>query len=284
MDKLTMPMQEIIDGCGFVHQHSVLETYPLHTHDFYEIFYIVSGMAVHNINDEEHFLQTGDLVLIRPDDIHSYAFLNNWDFELISIGIPKDEFFLAIHYLEMQQHTLFTAPSSPTISIPEFSRNDILNKLLAIPLKAHGLERHLYFRKTLIELLYLFLSEKIHKTVSLPKHLSKVLYEMNQPENFTIGLKRMLEVSDTSQEHLTREFRKYLCMTPTEFINLKRLNYAAQFLSECKQDITEICYLCGFNSLSHFYHKFKEHFGCSPSKFITYYDKKIQGNSTPKKG
>ena len=37
---LTLPDYDKISGVGYLYQKSVKETYPLHTHDFYEIFYI----------------------------------------------------------------------------------------------------------------------------------------------------------------------------------------------------------------------------------------------------
>lgn len=55
-----------------------------------------------------------------------------------------------------------------------------------------------------------------------------------------------------SQEHLTRSFRRYIGMTPTEYINGKRLSLAAQLLLRGDMPVIEICGACGFNSLSRF--------------------------------
>ena len=101
-----------------------------------------------------------------------------------------------------------------------------------------------------------------------PKWFFELINKMNFVENFTQGLPKMLKLAHISQEHLTREFRKYLNMSPTEFINDKRLTYAAELLSEEKYDITSICFMSGFNNLSHFYHKFKEKYKCSPKQYI----------------
>jgi len=90
---------------------------------------------------------------------------------------------------------------------------------------------------------------------------------MSKPENYIAGLPKLLELAHSSQEHLTREFRRHLDLSPTEFINMKRLNYAAELIIEGKMEITEICYACGFNNLSHFYHCFKKQYGCAPKKF-----------------
>ena len=267
MDRLTMPTEEIYDGCGFVHQRSVTETYPLHTHNFYEFFYIVSGRAIHNINGEKRLIQDGDLTLIRPDDIHSYEFINNWDIEIISTGFSREEFSAAIAYLDADERNIISRKFPLTVSFSGYSRNDIYRKLMEISHKEHGAERKTYFRRLLIEILYEFLMEEQEEGIIIPEHISEIVVEMRKKENYTAGLKRMLEISCISQEHLTREFRKYLNLTPTEFINLKRLDYVAQLLSQGEAEIIDVCFACGFNSVSHFYHKFKERFGCSPAKF-----------------
>ena len=87
---------------------------------------------------------------------------------------------------------------------------------------------------------------------------------MCKEENFLAGLPRMISLSGVSQEHLTRQFRKYLDMSPIEFINLKRIGLAAKLLTEGNHEILEVCYACGFNNLSHFYHCFKKQYGCTP--------------------
>ncbi len=273
MDRLTMPTEEINDGCGFVHQLSVTETYPLHTHDFFEFFYIVSGRAIHNINGEKRLIQDGDLTLIRPDDIHSYEFINNWDIEIISTGFSREEFSAAIAYLDADERNIVSRKFPLTVSFSGYSRNDIHRKLMEISHKEHGAERKTYFRRLLIEILYEFLMEEQEEGIIIPEHISEIVVEMRKKENYTAGLRRMLEISCISQEHLTREFRKYLNLTPTEFINLKRLDYAAQLLSQGEAEIIDVCFACGFNSVSHFYHKFKERFGCSPAKFKNKTDK-----------
>lgn len=55
-----------------------------------------------------------------------------------------------------------------------------------------------------------------------------------------------------SQEHLMRSFRRYIGMTPTEYINGKRLSLAAQLFLQGDMPVIEICGACGFNSLSRF--------------------------------
>lgn len=104
-----MPARELESGVGFVHQRSVRETYPKHTHTFFEFFYILKGKAIHHINGQQLVLDEGTLVFIRPKDIHQYAFFNQFDMELVSLGVPpaQVEEICALLKLDMK---IFTFP------------------------------------------------------------------------------------------------------------------------------------------------------------------------------
>ena len=71
------------EDCGFQHQFSVGETYPFHTHTFYEFFLISKGKGIHRINEASILLSEGSFVFVRPSDRHGYDFLNQYDLELI---------------------------------------------------------------------------------------------------------------------------------------------------------------------------------------------------------
>ena len=45
----------------------------LHEHDFAEVFWIENGKGIHLINGQRVRLQEGDLVMIRPDDEHTFT-------------------------------------------------------------------------------------------------------------------------------------------------------------------------------------------------------------------
>ena len=43
----------------------------LHRHDFAEVFWVESGDGVHGVNGDAHALSAGDVVCLRPDDLHT---------------------------------------------------------------------------------------------------------------------------------------------------------------------------------------------------------------------
>ncbi len=103
--------------------------------------------------------------------------------------------------------------------------------------------------------------------VKIPYWLENLVAEMCIRENFKEGLPRMLELSNVLQNHLNREMKKYLALTPTVFINSKRVVYASELLLENKYSVTEICGMCGFETSSNFYENFHKIFDCTPNEF-----------------
>lgn len=74
--KLSLLPEEIVRGAGLIKQYSAAETYPVHTHDFYEIVFIGRGKGTHCINGRQQILSDGSMVFIRPEDVHSFRALN----------------------------------------------------------------------------------------------------------------------------------------------------------------------------------------------------------------
>ena len=130
-------------------------------------------------------------------------------------------------------------------------------------------QRKKTFRALLVQVLYqaAFREEEVRIKKSLPIWLSKWDEEMSKRENYIEGLPKMLELCHYSQEYINRVFKKYFQMTPTEYINAKRMIYAAELLAENKYEIIEICDMCGFGNLSYFYTVFKKQYGCTPYRF-----------------
>ena len=56
-------------------------------------------------------------------------------------------------------------------------------------------------------------------------------------------------------------------MTLTDYLNLNRLDHAADQLAYTKKSILEISMECGVSSLSYFNEIFKQRYGVTPSRF-----------------
>lgn len=268
--KLSLSAKEIAEGAGLIKQYSAAETYPVHTHDFYEIVFIGGGKGTHCINGKQQILSDGSLVFIRPEDTHSFRALNYFDFEMFSMGFVDEELKRALEYLGISE-TLLTEPELPVHLSLEGSTKVFLEQQFERMLseKDTGCRRRI-FRFVLQQALYSFTlygRERAAKEV-LPGWLSALDEEMSRRENYIEGLPKMLALCHYSQEYMNRMFKKYFMITPTEYINAKRMVYAAELLMERRYEIVEICDMAGFNNLSYFYSVFKKQYGCTPYQFL----------------
>lgn len=248
-------------------QNRIEETYPLHSHSFYEYFLVVGGRALHMVNQTTQLLERGSLVLVRPDDAHCYKNYGSPQFIFYNVGIPETLIppLDALYGGGVGRLTQLPLPPQVQLSEGETLRLEAeLERLRQLP---PGERRDALFSMLLSEVVYFILTGDVGgETHRIPEWMARLLSEMEKEENFVAGLPRLLELSHYSQEHVNREFRRYLDLTPTQYINEKRLRQAYRLLTETRLSVMEICGRCGFQNISHFYTCYRKYFGHAPGE------------------
>ena len=91
-------------------------------------------------------------------------------------------------------------------------------------------------------------------------------------DNYKNGcsLEELSELAGVSRFHLIRIFREYMGKTPYEYLLEVRLENAKLMLLQEETSITDICFECGFNNMSHFIRMFKKKIGISPSIYRSF--------------
>lgn len=72
-----------------------------------------------------------------------------------------------------------------------------------------------------------------------------------------------------SRSHLQRRLKVSANMNPSEYIKRERMRHAALMLSTKNVAVSEVAYATGFSTLSHFSTCFKEHYGMSPTRYVS---------------
>ncbi|ANS75586.1 AraC family transcriptional regulator [Paenibacillus yonginensis] len=251
--------------------HSIQHAYPLHSHDFYELFLVTSGRCIHRINGEEQPLETGAMAFVRPGDTHGYDYWGHEDCQFMNVN----------YYPEIVENAFAYFGNPGFAQKLKEGRKSPVVRLVSSDLEAlshKGRQMHLYTttdkpkartaaRSLLTEALANFYYDyRDESGRTLPEWLDPLLIEMQKKENFTAGLGRLNELADRSVSHLNRIFKQYLQTTPTAYINQLRLSYARNLLLTTRLSILEVSLEAGFDNLSHFYHLFKKCYGLSPGK------------------
>lgn len=99
----------------------------------------------------------------------------------------------------------------------------------------------------------------------------KIIFENIDNSEFTV--EQFADLMATNRSHFQRKIKSLTGYSPSELIKLVRLDQSKEFLVLKKGNITEVAYMCGFSSQSYFTKSFTQHFGISPSQFLSEYKK-----------
>ena len=243
-----------------------------HQHDFYEIFLIVEGQTVHHINGDSIVLHSGALVFIRPDDTHYYSKSANQSCELINLAFFSHTFVALVDYigLDIRGDALLTSPMPPTTLLTVTEQNHLVPQLLEWGhlMYRDKVRSRLALRGLLAHIISQFFITRVEDYGhNVPQWLVELCQQMQQKEHIIAGRDSLMSLANRTPEYVGRAFRQYLDLTPSQFINNLRLDYASDLLLHTNNPVIDICFNVGFGNLSHFYHLFKGRWGCSPKEF-----------------
>lgn len=85
------------------------------------------------------------------------------------------------------------------------------------------------------------------------------------------NVEKLASETGVSRAHLHRKMKEQLGMTPSDFIRNVRLRRACELLQKPDIEITQIAYLVGYTSQSHFSTAFKKFTGYTPSEYRARY-------------
>lgn len=254
-------------GCTYRNVSSETEHFVMHYHDYYEIFLVTSGDIRHIVNGGEQILENGNLVFIRPNDIHDYKCENARFINLALSHETIDKLFL---YFDdaFPFENLITADMPPLVALSEDEYKKLILKFENLNTVYDEKELKLKTRLLLTEIFTkFFIRAIIEEKRNIPLWLKNTCMQMNNKKNFCGGTERMTEISGKSREHLARSMKKYYGVTVSEYINNLRLNYIANALKTSDIPIIDLCFEVGFENLSWFYSLFKKRYGITPNRY-----------------
>ena len=264
--------------CLYRFVYGATDIFAPHCHDYYEIFITLSGTVTHWINGKTCNLPEGSLVFIRPDDVHGYTYdvPKSTETSYVNFTFNRETAEQLFQYLSesFPSKELLSCDMPPTVIVSSTEKKRLLAQLSELN-AVNWQDKHLLKVKARVFLADVFTRyfhhAKIDSRDNIPLWLQLLLRNMEQPEHFVAGTERMIALSEKSREHLSRSLKKYLGLTPSEYVNDLRINYASNLLLNTNTSVIDICYSCGFQNLSHFYRIFKEKYNLSPGDFRKQY-------------
>jgi len=274
------------DCLYIVERHKSEFLFPLHSHREFELNFVENGKGVRRVvGDSVEEIGPYDLTLVAGNELE-----HAWEQGNCVEGDVRE----------------ITIQFSPDIFPPELlnkSQFDSISKMLSRA--SHGLS---FSVKTIMKV-YSLLDNLSSETETFDQylHFLKIIYELSQAEDSKIlasssfagaardkESRRVMKVKQYINDHysedlsldnlasmvgmapsaFSRFFKTRTGRTLSDYIIDIRLGNAARLLVDTTENVSEICYSCGFNNLSNFNRIFKAKRGYTPRDFRTLFKKK----------
>ena len=266
-------------------RHKVGYDYPLHRHDLFELNFVEHGAGCERIvGDSVERLGEYDLVLISSPNLeHQWAQgdCNSTDIHEITIQFNLDF------------HTDRIFDTNPMQSVKKmFCRAE---RGLAFPVKAIMTIYPRIIRLSQIQEGFYAMIELLMILYELSKfddarELSSSSFAQVKPTEESrrvkavkdyitahyiddIRLEQMSRLANMSPTAFSRFFKLRTGKTLAEYIVDIRLGHASRMLVDTNEPVSQICFSCGFNTLTNFNRLFRKRKGCSPTEFREKYAK-----------
>lgn len=251
-----------------------------HAHPELELVLVLEGYGKRIIGDKIEPFESGDMVFIGSNVPHIWlsdpAFYRE-DSSLQSKVIVTyfnpgifQQMFDSVKEFEGIKEMI--AQASKGIKIFGETKKIIAEKLLSLT-SAKGFEKV----EALLRIMHL-ISISLEKSFIVNKEVSgfesqnsdRLINVINFIKNNLheqISLKQVADIACMTEQSLCRYFKKRTKMSFSQYLLDLRMANARKILIELDKPISDIAYLCGYNSSSHFCKVFRDHTGQSPYQY-----------------
>lgn len=253
--------------------------YAVHSHDFSELFVILSGSARHMIGHTEHPVVPGDVYVINGDVPHAFTHVQaleicNINFHTHTLfddssALKRLSGYQALFLLEPYYREEFQYQSKLHLDPVklEVAKGFIQLLLKEYREKAQGCEQAIIaYVKALAVFLareYDSVSQGRNEVMSLAKVMAYIETNFQQP----LKLDDLGAQENISSRHFCRIFRKFYSCSPIHYIIRLRIGHACSLLASTDLTIHEVAISSGFSNSNYFSREFKKILNLSPSEY-----------------
>ncbi len=242
------------------------ELFMLHNHDYYEIFIFHEGNSNHIVEGATYELRSGDVILLRPDEMHRVWHKNEARYGRTVIGI-KPSFYERMGIADclevFKNHKSgeknkiegdIFASSGISECLERIRKYSNDYKKLYTPIVDHCFCEFLYLINSVSHLL---------KSADETNKISHVIAYINEHYREDIRLEKLSELFFLSKEYLCRVFKKSTGYTVENYIKRKRILEVERLFAQGEK-LTFACSMAGFSDYSVFYKAYMKIHGVSP--------------------
>ncbi len=253
-----------------------------HWHYYIELLYFVSGRADIVLGGKCCSVKKGDMVLINAREVHSIAARKNsgtkyyvlkFDPEVLyttSRTVFESKYVLPFTMSQSPYQKIFTADEIEGTDIPALVE-DIYNEYNS---KQYGFE--MAVRTSICRIFLWVLRNWKSKGLSVDlgniikeadiKRLQNLFDYLDKHYHEDICTRTAARISCMSYSYFSRQFKKLMGRTFTEYLNYIRVTEAEKLLLTTDMNITQVALSTGFSSSSYFIKQFKHFKNMTPNQ------------------
>ena len=263
----------------FHYRDDYMKDVALHHHDFYEIYYFLSGNVTYNVESRNYQLSPGDVLVIGPNELHQPVFgPEQHGYERIVLWI-NGAFLQQFSIGGMDASLCFDTarPNHSNLLHPGGTGQEHLYYLMLQLLQESESNQYgseLWSMGCLAQILALLNRTAIHSVRGEQEPRSgadsvvyRVLGYINEHFSEDLSLDFLANKFFISKYHLSREFGRIVGTSVYRYIIQKRLVMAKQMMTAGVSSTT-VYQHCGFGDYSNFYRAFKAEYQISPKEFM----------------
>lgn len=233
-----------------------------HTHHYAELFYVVSGRGLFQIENEQYPVTTQQLIIVNPNVMHTEVSYQSSPLEYIVLGIEGLEF-----TPDAQEESRFQILDyRDNGSILTCLRNILLETEKALP----GFETicRAYMEILIVRLMR---DTTFHLTSDpLPASSSQcasVRRYIDSHFKEPLTLDHLAEIAHINKYYLAHSFKEEFGISPISYQLNRRIEESCYLLQQTDMSLSEIAQVLGFSSSSYFSQLFRKTKEISPSDY-----------------
>lgn len=240
----------------------------LHSHTFYECFYIIQGNIEHAINGNTEWLSSGDFFLLPPGLTHQFLRAQERVCIRRDVMIPVKQLKRTAEFLlgENTERLCKQGIVKCRLSVEQVKQlEELLNRFSSI--KEDEALKIAYNNVVCVKIAQTILDQTAKTYTELPLWILQLLQKFSLPDSYVKPLQKLLEPYNYNRSYLSRTFKKHIGVSISEYFLSQKLHYACLLLHTTSSSVSEIAERSGFHNLSFFNRCFKAHFAITPREY-----------------
>ncbi len=240
------------------------DVFPLHIHNTMEIYVNLSGNVSFMVENHTYPISKGSVIITKPFEYHHCIHHDNSLHEHYCLRVSNcedNELLSLFLHRKKGENNHIELTDEQTISLKKH-----LDILLNIE-NCSSLDKYYHFIRILQIIQNNTATIESDYSDNMPPNLRKVLNIISEQFASHITVASLAADVFVSVGTLERQFKKYLNISPTEYIKRKRLSEAMHLLNK-GVSVSQVAYQCGFPDASNFIKVFKKNLGQTPYQYM----------------